>query len=118
MTVIPEITDPLGKHWDQPKDIRSAPMDGALVLLTRSQFNRLSEYSATLPSAVYPGKCWKRAEPGPAAPGSPKRRGPMRWLLVWYGEHATDSKLCTIERREIRIGRLKSPISPAIKGEG
>lgn len=95
--MIPAMTDPRGKHWGQPADIRKAPMDGTHVLLTRRQFDGLSEYSATIPSGVYPGKCWKRAEPGPASP---------RWLLMWYGEHAAP-KMCSINSREIRIGRRK-----------
>ncbi len=91
--MIPALTDPMGKYWRQPDDIRSAPMDGKHVLLSRSQFQGLNEYSASHPSGVYPGKCWRRQE------------GRIN-LLVWYGE-TSDPKKCSIEFREIRIGRLK-----------
>lgn len=82
--MIPHMTDPLGKYWDQPHDIRDAPMDEELVLLTPAQFSKLSEYSATMPSGVYPGKCWKaeeykRNDKGHFAPTG-------RWMLRWYGD--------------------------------
>lgn len=86
--MIPVMDDPLGKYWDQPCDIRSAPMDETHVLLTEQQFRDLHEYSATLPSGVYPGKCWKRKE--------------QSWLLVWFGI-AADPTSCTIEHRLILI---------------
>jgi hypothetical protein len=108
--MIPAMTDPLGKHWDQPKDIREAPIDGTHVLLTRQQFEGLSEYSATFPSGVYPGKCWKRHEPGPTLPGERRRVGLSRWFLMWYGE-SHDPKLCSINHREIRIGRVKEGVA-------
>lgn len=93
--MIPAMTDPLGKHWDQPADIREAPMDDKTVLLTPRQFEELHEYSATMPSGVYPGKCWKRLEPW-------NRPTPERTLLVWYGI-ADDPSKCTIEFRDIEI---------------
>jgi hypothetical protein len=86
--MIPEMTDPLGKHWEQPRTIREAPMDDDHVLLTKAQFDRLHEYSSTLPTGVYPGKCWKRKED--------------RWLLVWYGL-TPDPTQCSIEFREILL---------------
>lgn len=104
--MIPEMTDPMGRHWRQPQDIREAPMDTTHVLLSRRQFDGLPEYSATSPSGVYPGKCWKRAHPGPCAPGSLPVRGPKRWFLMWYGE-SPNPRYCSINHREIRIGRVK-----------
>lgn len=91
LSLIPEMTDPLGKHWHQPADIRDAPMDDEIVLLTPRQFADLPEYSATLPTGVYPGKCWKRAERG-------------RTLLAWYGE-ADDPSLCSINFRQIDVAQ-------------
>lgn len=67
---IPPITDPMGKHWRQPNPHRFA-IDGAHALMTRQDFDALSEYSASTPSGVYPGKCWKA-----------ERRGV--WYLRWY----------------------------------
>ena len=88
MNCIPAMTDPLGKHWQQPADIREAPMDDTHVLLTSPQFFKLLEYSSTIPTGVYEGKCWKRHEKG-------------KWLLCWYSYE--DPLLCRINWREILL---------------
>lgn len=85
---IPIMDDPLGKYWDQPRDIRSAPMDDTHVILTQRQFKELPEYSTSIPTGVYPGKCWKRFE----------RDQP--WVLVWYGPETPDHE-CPILFRVI-----------------
>ncbi len=72
LNAIPAMTDPLGAHWDQPKDIRSAPMDDKHVILTPAQIRQLSNYDRSMPSGVYSGKCWLR------------KNEPTTWL-VWYG---------------------------------
>lgn len=59
---IPPMTDPLGRHWDQPSDIREAPMDDTHVLLSSKQVAGLKEYSTSVPSGTYDGKCWKRKQ--------------------------------------------------------
>lgn len=87
--MIPVMDDPLGKYWDQPRDIRDAPMDNDTVLLTPMQFDDLLEYSASIPTGVYPGKCWKRIERKHA-------------LLVWYGDETPDHK-CPILFRSIEV---------------
>lgn len=74
MNIIPEMTDPLGKYWEQPKDIREAEMDDTHVLLTQAQFDGLHDYSASLPTGTYDGKCW-RAFGG--------RKDP-NWHLGWF----------------------------------
>lgn len=38
------------------------------LLLTRSEFKDLLEYSTTLPTGTIPGKCWKRRQPFWAKP--------------------------------------------------
>ena len=80
---IPEMTDPLGKHWHQPRDIRQAPMDDKLVLLTPAQFEALPEYSTSMPSGAYEGKCWKRAQYELDPKGGWVSTGV--WWLGWYG---------------------------------
>lgn len=87
--MIPAMTDPLGKYWDQPHDIRNVVMDDVYAILTPRQFNELAEYSATMPTGVYPGKCWKRVQKDSS-------------FLVWYGE-CEDPKLCTINKRIILL---------------
>jgi len=92
MNAIPIMTDPLGKYWKQPLDIRSAPMDGTHVLLSMRQFKELLEYSESFPSGVYEGKCWRRQEPS-------------TWFLCWYENKSEDR--CAIKARKILIGRLR-----------
>lgn len=87
--MIPVMDDPLGKYWDQPKDIREAPMDDTHVMLTKQQLANLPEYSSTLPSGVYPGKCWLRIE------GRQK-------LLAWFGDETPDHK-CPIYFRKVLV---------------
>lgn len=89
MTVnaIPIMDDPLGKHWEQPSNIRQVEMDETHVLLEQWQFLALHEYSTTLPTGVYPGKCWKREE--------------AHWLLCWFGEDINNQ--CSINWREILL---------------
>ncbi len=91
MNQIPIMDDPLGKYWDQPNDIRHAIMDDKHVILSNYQIKQLPEYSATMPSGVYPGKCWQRVE-----------NNPRRHLLVWYGDE-TLKKECPILFREILV---------------
>lgn len=86
LNAIPAMTDPLGAHWDQPKDIRSVPMDDTHVILTPAQKRELCNYDASLPSGTYPGKCWLRTNGG------------VTWL-VWYG--AIEGKDILIGRREV-----------------
>lgn len=85
--MIPVMDDPLGKYWEQPRDIRQAPMDETHVILTPRQIDGLLEYSRTMPSGCYPGKCWLRIERD-------------RRLLVWFGDE-TPQHTCPILFREI-----------------
>lgn len=85
--MIPVMDDPLGKHWEQPSDIRSAPMDEEHILLTSAQIKQLHKYDSSMPTGVYPGKCWMRREPG-------------KTLFVWYGEENAEHN-CPILFREV-----------------
>lgn len=78
--MIPQMTDPLGRYWDQPADIGQAPMDATHVLLTSRQVDGLLEYSRSYPSGTYDGKCWKR-------------EGEDCWYLCWYEPHAQPGKI-------------------------
>ena len=73
--MIPQMTDPLGRHWRQPDDIREAPIDDKNVLLSSRQIAGLADYSSSYPSGTYDGKCWKR-------------EGEDCWYLCWYEPHA------------------------------
>ena len=100
--MIPNMTDPLGKHWSQPDDIQSAPMDETHVILTPYQFARLAEYSTSRPSGVYPGKCWKSQE-FEIVQGRHVFKD--KWHLLWYGEVEGRPDLCSNNAREIMVMR-------------
>lgn len=83
---IPEMTDPLGRHWLQPKR-EELVIDETHALMSMSAFARLSDYSRTNPSGVYPGKMWRRqvTHANHALPcGVIVPKG--GWILCWYGE--------------------------------
>lgn len=88
--MIPEMTDPLGRHWQQPADIRDAPIDSTTILLNPVQFARLLNYSASEPSGVYAGKCWKREYEG-------------GWLLGFYSEHVGKPGWFRVKFRKILV---------------
>lgn len=86
---IPPITDPLGAYWEQPDRAEIQLGVGTHnAFLTQNAFDRLKEYSTTIPTGVYPGKMWK------------SRRGD-HWELCWYGE--VQNNRCPIESRDIVI---------------
>ncbi len=78
---IPEMIHPMGKHWTQPKDIRSAQMDEVYVRLTEKQVAQLPVYDSSYPSGCYDGKCWLR-----------HGEGHVQWLC-WYHPHAEPGKI-------------------------
>lgn len=83
---IPPITDPLGKHWDQPSP-SLIEIDGTHALMTEDTLKQLADYSASVPSGVYEGKMWRC-------------KGGNGWYLRWYG---TSDRLdrCSCNQREI-----------------
>lgn len=87
---IPEMTDPLGRHWRQPKDIRSAAMDATHVRLTARQVRDLPVYDSSYPSGTYDGKCWLR-----------NGHGGVQWLC-WYHPHE-QAGMISIGSREVLV---------------
>jgi len=55
---IPTITNSLGAHWDQPS-LDEITVDGESALMSEAAWNKLLEYSMSIPSGVYAGKMWK-----------------------------------------------------------
>lgn len=55
---IPAMTDPMGAHWDNPHDVQSVAMNANYVWLERDMALSMCEYSRSLPSGTYEGKCW------------------------------------------------------------
>lgn len=85
---VPLMTNPLGTYWRQPNPGDIA-IDGEYAVMDRATFEMLPEYSATLPSGVYPGKMW-RANLG------------QKWMLRWFGNHENPT-LCSNNEREILL---------------
>lgn len=92
--MIPQITDPLGRYWDQPPLIDVAVYND-IAIMDRKTFNRLADYSHSVPTGTYEGKMWKCKERGTKV----KESG---WLLRWYSQ-SCDPKLITMNTRPIRI---------------
>ncbi len=92
---IPPITDPLGRGWRQPPTA-DILIDDTHAMMEMHTFKALAEYSASMPSGVYPGKMWKYDS---AAYGrEPLAEG--RWVLRWYGE-CPDPNMCSNHHRHI-----------------
>lgn len=87
--VIPEMDDPLGKHWVQPDRQYIFIRDGKAHLCAMD-FKRLASYDSSFPSGVYPGKMWKRTNAGVS-------------YLCWYGEDKGGK--CTINHMPIAVAQ-------------
>lgn len=68
---IPPITDPLGRHWEQP-DPASFLIDDTHVIMNQKAFDVLKNYTGSQPTGTYVGKCWKMKNTG-------------GWYLAWFG---------------------------------
>ena len=86
--IIPPITDPLGKHWQQPHR-RFIELDNTHALMSEQTFKGLKEYSTSIPTGRYEGKMWKGFTKG-------------EWYLVWFAPDINHN-LLRIERRIILI---------------
>ncbi|MEI8017490.1 MAG: hypothetical protein WCH39_04775 [Schlesneria sp.] len=86
------MTDPLSKYWEQPSR-DGILLDDHYALMDTCTFDKLKNYSRTVPSGVYPGKMWKAQchESG-------------EWFLRWYGWDDGDPRgLPTLLRKIIVI---------------
>lgn len=88
---VPPITDRLGRHWEQPP-VQDIEFDYEYAYMTEEAFDKLGEYSTSIPTATYAGKMWK------ARIGKTKN-----WKLRWYEDHPTDPKVLLIPSRRIVI---------------
>jgi len=60
---IPEMTDPLGKSWDQPDKEEIVLRDG-MAWMSPEAFEKLAVYSFSDPTALYLGKMWRAERDG------------------------------------------------------
>jgi hypothetical protein len=59
MTTIPAMTDPLGKHWEQP-DRSEIVIDERYAVMTVESFSKLKKYNHSDPTGIYAGKMWAK----------------------------------------------------------
>lgn len=87
--------------WRQP-----APefilIDDTHALMARVTFEELPEYSATIPTGVYPGKMWRRHD-GELEHAQGRRKEPPIWLLCWYSRIPDKPDLCASNYRRVLL---------------
>jgi hypothetical protein len=100
--VVPPITEPLGRHWEQP-DREELIFCGDFVYMTRRAYKQLPEYNNSVPSGVYEGKMWKSHVRYSDV-------GRVCWLR-WFGVSDDPDKVTNNQRR---IAIVKERITPPI----
>lgn len=99
--VIPPITDPRGRYWDQPRR-EDISISSRFAKMSFATFNKLSRYHQTTPSGVYEGKMWASVSGSSA-------------FLIWYGCRDESDK-CSINMRKILfIREIDSVLCPGCK---
>ena len=83
--IIPNMTDPLGKYWEQP-DKENILLDDTYALMEKADFDKLCNYEASFPSGVYLGKMWRRNN-----------------TLYWWDKSIKGTDYCYSESRRILI---------------
>ena len=92
--VIPRITDPLGRSWEQP-NTELLRITDEFVYISTHAFTFLKDYTNSQPTGVYPGKIWK------VKMFTDKTKIPI-WVLRWFG-NSDDPNYVTNHWREIAI---------------
>jgi hypothetical protein len=93
-TIIPPITDPLGRYWEQP-DLNDIEIITDFALMTEDTLQKLHTYSTTLPSGTYDGKVWKSEIKDVGGWAG-------KYKLNWFHPN-DDPKQISISRREIKV---------------
>lgn len=96
---IPDMTHPFGKAWNQPskEQIRKIEIDDTHAMMDQKTFDKLLNYSHSIPSAAYEGKMWK----GEYYTENNKPTG--KFYLRWYGLSTTQDMLSSHQRDIIII---------------
>jgi hypothetical protein len=81
--MIPPMTDPLGKYWDQPST-ENILLDDTHALMDQKTFEELNDYSCSNPTGAYEGKMWKRFDGSYDVAYLAKGNKPV-WMLCWFG---------------------------------
>lgn len=96
MSIIPPITDPLGRSWKQPNPERIL-LDATHAVMDRTTYDALLTYSTSVPSGVYPGKMWKAVFSDGTAD------------LRWFGIVPGRPDVCSNNHRAILVVEAVSP---------
>lgn len=87
--IIPPMTHPYGKHWEQP-ELSEVVICDNYATMNGAAFKKLHNYSRSIPSGVYEGKMWKTTDDR------------VTWHLHWWSESDEPDK-CKGNVREIKI---------------
>lgn len=86
--VIPDMTDPLGKYWEQPSKDAIA-VDDKHAVMDQATFIKLKDYTHSRPTGTYPGKMWRAIY---------NTKEGVQNLLYWFGEvHGDEIDVCNRE---------------------
>lgn len=77
--VIPPMTDPMGRYWEQPA-LDEISFSLLFAWMTKETFDKLATYQVTQPTGVYPGKMWKMQ----ATIKSGKNTKRAEWVLCYF----------------------------------
>lgn len=88
LNTIPHITDPMGRHWEQPL-LSDIDVGDDYAEMSQETLDQLREYSSSYPSGVYIGKMWKSDD------------GQGGWILCWYGPDPNPDRVSINRRRVI-----------------
>lgn len=78
--VIPLMTHPLGKYWEQPS-LDKILIDDEYAVMTIETLKEIHDYSHSIPSGIYEGKIWR---------GSDDKK---EWYLNWWGFGSSPEKV-------------------------
>lgn len=96
---IPPITHELGRYWEQP-DRFEILVDDHHALMTKETFEKLHEYTSSIPTGAYEGKMWRSMQHDGIKYGILRTRPDKPWLLRWYGPCPIPGKV-TLNTREV-----------------
>lgn len=86
---IPAMPAEWARYWQAP-DRSEIVFQGADAVMTYKAFDRLLDYSDSVPTGVYDGKMWKARLDG-------------NWYLRWYSTARSNPDKCIIHTRPIKL---------------
>lgn len=100
--VIPPMTHPYGKHWEQP-ELEKIIIGEEHALMTQKTLMELKEYSDSTPTGVYEGKMWRsKCAVEIGATHFCHGKIEVRHYLHWWSS-ASDPERCSHNARIILI---------------